>query len=63
MEYLSNFDDSEDYNVISETSLISSLSDSLSLKITYEIKYDNVPVPETLEYKDTTLTVTLVINF
>ncbi len=63
VEYLSNVDDSEDYDVISKTSLISSLSDSLSLKITYEIKYDNVPVPETLEYKDTTLTVTLVINF
>ncbi len=69
VEYLSNFDDSEDYNVISETSLISALSDSLSLKITYQIKYDNVPppdpdnVPDTLEDKDTTLTVTLVINF
>jgi putative salt-induced outer membrane protein len=63
VEYLSNFDDYEDYNVISETSLISSLSDSFSLKTTYEIKYKNVPVPETLEYKDTTLKVTLVINF
>lgn len=63
VEYLSNVDDSEDYDVISETSLISSLSDSLSLKITYEIKYDNVPVPETLEYKDTALIVTLVINY
>jgi putative salt-induced outer membrane protein len=63
LEYLHDFDDSDNYNINSETSLISSLSDVLSLKTSYEIKYDNKPVPATLDDTDTLLSVTLVINF
>jgi putative salt-induced outer membrane protein YdiY len=39
------------------------LSDNLSLKASYVIKYDNQPIPETLEETDTILAVTLVVNF
>lgn len=63
LEYLYDFDDSENYNVNSETALISALSDYLSLKTSYVVKYDNKPVPETLEETDTILGVTLVVNF
>ncbi|MBW2330841.1 MAG: DUF481 domain-containing protein [Deltaproteobacteria bacterium] len=62
VELLYDFDDSENYNVNSETALISALSDYLSLKASYVIKYDNQPVPETLEETDTVLGVTLVVN-
>ena len=63
VEFLYDFDDSENYNVNSETAVISALSDYLSLKASYVIKYDNQPIPETLEETDTVLAVTLVINF
>jgi putative salt-induced outer membrane protein len=63
LEYLYDFDDSENYNVNSETALISALSDYLSLKASYVVKYDNKPVPETLKDTDTILGVTLVVNF
>ena len=63
VEFLYDFDDSENYNVNSETAVISALSDYLSLKASYVIKYDNQPVPETLEDTDTVLAVTLVVNF
>jgi len=63
MEYLHDFDDSENYNVNSETALISALSDYLSLKTSYSVKYDNKPVPSTLKDTDTILSVTLVVNF
>ena len=63
VEYLYDFDDSENYNVNSETAVISALSDNLSLKASYVIKYDNQPIPETLEETDTILAVTLVVNF
>jgi putative salt-induced outer membrane protein len=63
LEYLYDFDDSENYNVNSETALISALSDYLSLKASYVVKYDNKPVPETLKETDTILGVTLVVNF
>jgi putative salt-induced outer membrane protein len=63
LEYLHDFDDSENYNVTSETAVISALSDSLSLKASYVVKYDNKPVPDTVEETDTILAVTLVVNF
>jgi putative salt-induced outer membrane protein len=63
VEFLYDFDDSENYNVNSETAVISALSDYLSLKTSYVVKYDNQPVPETLEETDTVLAVTLVVNF
>ena len=63
LEYLYNFDDSDDYKLNSETALISSLSDYLSLKASYEIKHDNKPAPQILEETDTVLSLALVINF
>jgi putative salt-induced outer membrane protein YdiY len=53
----------ENYKVNSETALISALSGYLSLKASYVIKYNNKPVPETLEETDTILSVALVVNF
>jgi putative salt-induced outer membrane protein len=62
VEFLYDFDDSENYDVNSETAVTSALSDYLSLKASYVIKYDNQPVPKTLDDTDTVLAVTLVIN-
>jgi putative salt-induced outer membrane protein len=63
LEFLYDFEESDNYNINSETALITALSDYLSLKTSYEIKYDNQPVPETLEETDTVLAVTLVVTF
>ena len=63
LEFLYDFDDSENYNVNSETALISALSDYISMKASYVIKYDHQPVPSTLEDTDTILAVALVVNF
>ena len=46
-----------------KTAVISGLVDYLSLKASYTIKYDNQPVPSTLEETDTVLAITLVVNF
>ena len=63
VEFLYDFSDSDNYNVNSETAVISALNDFLSLKASYTIKYDNQPVPSTLEETDTVLAITLVVNF
>ncbi|MDL1963154.1 MAG: DUF481 domain-containing protein [Deltaproteobacteria bacterium] len=63
VEYLHDFDDRNNYNMYSETALISALSDYLSLKTSYVVKYDNQPVPSTLKETDTILSITLVVNF
>ena len=63
VEFLYDFDDGDNYNVISETALISALNNYLSLKSSYVVKYDNEPVPATLKETDTILSVTLVVNF
>jgi putative salt-induced outer membrane protein len=62
-EYLLNFDESKDYNIISETALTSALSNNYSLKISYTVKYDHMPVPATLDDTDTILAAALVANF
>ena len=63
LEYLHDFEDNDNYNINSVTALVSALSDYLSLKISYEVNYDNKPVPSTLDDTDTILTVALVVNF
>lgn len=63
LEFLYNFEESKDWNLNSETAVISALNHHLSLKTSYVIKYDNRPVPSTLEETDTILGVTLVVSF
>jgi putative salt-induced outer membrane protein len=63
LEYLHNFDDGSDYKVNSESAIIMSLSDTYSIKTSYEVHYDHEPVPDTLEKTDTMLSVALVVNF
>jgi putative salt-induced outer membrane protein len=63
LEFLYDFEDSDNYRLYSETALLSSLSDYLSLKTSYVIKYDNEPVPKTLDDTDTILALALVVNF
>ena len=63
LEFLYDFEDSDNYNINSETAVISALSDYFSLKASYLIKYDNEPVPATLNDTDTILSVALVANF
>lgn len=62
LKYLQDLQEDENYNIVSNTAVITSLTDILSMKTNYEVKYDNSPIPADLEETDTTLSVTLVIN-
>ncbi len=62
-EYLHNFDNSEKYRINTLTGLVTQLTDMFSLKISYEIKFQNEPSPETLDQTDTLFSVALVVNF
>ena len=50
VEFLPNFELSDDYRVNSETALVASLSKSIALKLGYVIRFDNLPEPG---FKDT----------
>ncbi|MGD2271598.1 MAG: DUF481 domain-containing protein [Desulfobacterales bacterium] len=63
MEYLYDFDDTDNYKVNSETALITALAGNFALKTSYEVRYQNRPIPEDLDETDTILTVALVVNF
>jgi putative salt-induced outer membrane protein len=63
VEYLYDFDDSEKYEVNSETALISALTGYLSMKAAYVVNYKHKPIPSTLKNSDTTTTVALVVSF
>jgi putative salt-induced outer membrane protein len=62
LEALFDFDEFDNWNLNSETALVSALNRFLSLKASYVVKYDNEPVPG-LGETDTVLAVTLVVNF
>lgn len=61
VEYLSDFKEAENYNINSETALISAISTFLSMKGSYVIRYDNEP-PAGRKDTDTILGITLVMN-
>lgn len=62
-EYLQNFDDSDKFRVNSETAVTTTLTDIISLKVSYLIIYNNRPIPEYLNETDTIFSIALVANF
>lgn len=62
VEYLHDFDDRGNYNINSDTSITSALNSILSLKIGYQVKYDNEPASGA-ERTDRTMAVAMVVNF
>lgn len=63
LEYLDDLNDSDKYKLLSETAVIAQLSTSLSLKVSYLIRYNNKPVSSTLENTDTIFGAAIVANF
>lgn len=61
VEYLPDFKETGNYNINSETALISALSTFLSMKGSYVIRYDHEP-PTGRKDTDTILGITLVMN-
>lgn len=62
-EYLHNFSDSGKFRINSTTAVTTMLSDMFSLKLSYEINYNNKPTPDSLKQTDTIFSVALVVNF
>jgi putative salt-induced outer membrane protein len=62
IEFNYDFENSNNYDATSITSITTALSDVLSLKASYKIDYGNAPVPTTLKKTDPTLSVSLIIN-
>jgi putative salt-induced outer membrane protein len=62
LEGLLDFDEFDNWNLNSETALVSALNSFLSLKASYDVKYDNDPIPG-VKKTDTVLGVALVVNY
>lgn len=62
VEYLQNFDYADKYRINAITALTTMLTDRFSLKVSFEINYNNEPTPETLKYTDTIFSVALVVD-
>ena len=43
VEWLPNLDDSEDYRINSETSIVAPLSSRVAMKASYQLRFDNLP--------------------
>jgi len=62
VSFLIDFENSDKYYVNSLTSVTSALNNWLSLKGSYEVKFNNRPVPITLDKTDTILSLALVVT-
>lgn len=63
LEFLYDFEESENYQIVSETAVTSSLNSNFSLKAGYTVKFDNLPSSGITDDTDTILAVTLVANY
>lgn len=63
VEYLHGFEKDTSYRLNLMTAVVATLTDVLSLKVSYEIKYTDAPVPETLEKTDSVLSTALLVTF
>jgi putative salt-induced outer membrane protein len=43
VEVLPNLDDSDDYRINSETSIVAPLSSHVAMKASYQVRFDNLP--------------------
>jgi putative salt-induced outer membrane protein len=62
-EYLQDFDDTSNYKSNSEAAVISALTDILSLKVSYEVRFQNRPIPSDLEKTDTVFGAAIVVTY
>lgn len=62
IEFLPNFDDSEDLRINSETSLTAPIAGGISMKASYIIRYDGLPQPG-FEKTDRILTTGIQVTF
>ncbi|MGE5189861.1 MAG: YdiY family protein [Gemmatimonadota bacterium] len=62
LEYLHDFSDSKHYKLVSETAVTAAVTDVLSLKVGYTVRYDHQPIPAALRKTDTVLAAALVVN-
>lgn len=53
VEYLYDLTDNENYRINSDTAVKVKINTILSLKVGYEVRFDNAPPPETLDETDT----------
>ena len=62
-EYLQDFSETDNYKVNSEAAVISALTDILSLKVSYVVRYQNRPLPKELEQTDTVFGAAIVVTY
>lgn len=62
IKYFPNFDDASNWRLFSETAFQSAVAGPISIKLSYEVRYQNKPVPGFKE-TDTTAKAALVVSF
>jgi putative salt-induced outer membrane protein len=62
-EFLQDLDDTDNYKLNSEAAITSALNDILSLKVAYEVRHQNRPIPAELEETDTVFGAAVVVIF
>lgn len=62
-EFLQDFNDTNNYKSNSEAAVISALTDVLSLKVSYEVRYQKDPKPSDLEKTDTLFGAAIVVTY
>ncbi len=63
IEYLHDFKDNDNFKILTVTAVTSALTKALAIKIAYEVRYQNRPVPDDLKKTDTIFSASLVVSY
>lgn len=63
LEYLQSYKQEKALKLKSDTALITAINRMMALKISYTVRYNNNPIPSTLENTDSTFATSLVFTF
>jgi putative salt-induced outer membrane protein len=63
LEYLQSYAVEESYKINAETALVTALNSITAIEISYKVRYNNNPIPQTLENIDTTFATSLLFKF
>jgi putative salt-induced outer membrane protein len=63
LEYLQDFNDTDNFKIISHTAVTAALTRLIAIRIGYEIRYQNRPITSDIKETDTILSASLVFNY
>lgn len=63
VEYLQDFEDTDNFKIFTQTAVTSALTQVLSIRVGYAVRYQNRPIADDIKKTDTLFSVSLVVTY